>query len=200
MTKNKLSLSILVIITSDLGRYIGSVLVRAYWARLGVSVDTRVTITSSGHATIHMEPGVVVRRGAVLIASDEKAFGEPCYLTVGARTAINESANIRAAGGRICIGSDSLISQFVTIVASGYDLDVRAGVADWQWKKTNTGVNIGDRVWIGAGAIVLPGVTIKDDAVIGAGAIVTRNVPSGEIWVGNPAKSVGCRKDIQSVE
>jgi maltose O-acetyltransferase len=47
---------------------------------------------------------------------------------------------------------------------------------------------IGRNVWIGGGAIILPGVTVGDDAVIGAGAVVTRNVPSGVTVVGNPAR------------
>ncbi|SAL71718.1 hexapeptide repeat-containing transferase [Caballeronia arvi] len=49
-------------------------------------------------------------------------------------------------------------------------------------------VRIGRNVWIGAGAIILPGVTIGDDALIGAGSIVTRDVPSGATAVGNPAR------------
>ena len=40
---------------------------------------------------------------------------------------------------------------------------------------------------IGAGSTILPGITIGEDAMIGAGSVVTKNVPAGEIWVGNPA-------------
>jgi maltose O-acetyltransferase len=49
-------------------------------------------------------------------------------------------------------------------------------------------IAIGRNVWIGGGAIVLPGVTIGDDAIIGAGAVVTRDVRNGATVVGNPAK------------
>ena len=49
-------------------------------------------------------------------------------------------------------------------------------------------IRIGDNVWIGAGAIILPGVTIGDDAVIGAGAIVTKDIKTGEVVGGNPAR------------
>jgi maltose O-acetyltransferase len=49
-------------------------------------------------------------------------------------------------------------------------------------------VSIGQNVWIGGGAIILPGVTIGDDAVVGAGAVVTRDVPQGVTVVGNPAR------------
>ncbi len=51
-------------------------------------------------------------------------------------------------------------------------------------------ITIGDNVWLGGGAIVLPGVTIGDDSVIGAGAVVTKDVPAGLVAVGNPARVI----------
>ncbi|MCQ2399533.1 MAG: hypothetical protein MJ072_03390, partial [Clostridia bacterium] len=49
-------------------------------------------------------------------------------------------------------------------------------------------VHIGKNVWIGAGALIMPGVNIGDNAVIGAGSVVTKDVPSNVIAVGNPCK------------
>jgi maltose O-acetyltransferase len=49
-------------------------------------------------------------------------------------------------------------------------------------------VTIGANVWIGGGAIILPGVTIGDDAIVGAGSIVTRDVAAGVTVVSNPAR------------
>jgi maltose O-acetyltransferase len=50
---------------------------------------------------------------------------------------------------------------------------------------------IGRNVWIGGGAIILPGVTIADDATIGAGSVVTRDIPGGATALGNPARERG---------
>lgn len=49
-------------------------------------------------------------------------------------------------------------------------------------------IRIGRNVWIGGGALIMPGVTIGDDALIGAGAVVTKDVPAGVTVAGNPAR------------
>ncbi|WP_145274031.1 acyltransferase [Planctomycetes bacterium SV_7m_r] len=51
-------------------------------------------------------------------------------------------------------------------------------------------VVIGDDVWIGTGAVILPGVTIGSGAVIGAGAIVNQDIPANQIWAGVPARMI----------
>ena len=52
----------------------------------------------------------------------------------------------------------------------------------------NLPVRIGDNVWIGAGAIILPGVTIGENSVIGAGSVVTKDIPANVVAVGNPCR------------
>jgi acetyltransferase-like isoleucine patch superfamily enzyme len=54
-------------------------------------------------------------------------------------------------------------------------------------------VRIGDDVWLGAHAVVLPGVTIGDGAIVGAGAVVTGDVAAGSIVAGVPARIIGRR-------
>ena len=49
-------------------------------------------------------------------------------------------------------------------------------------------ISFGDNVWIGAGAILLPGVTVGDGSVIGAGSVVTKDVPGGVVAAGNPCR------------
>lgn len=76
------------------------------------------------------------------------------------------------------IGADVLLRHGVTLGALG------EGDAE------STGPRIGDRVRIGAGAIVLGPIAVGDDAVIAAGAVVIRDVPAGATVVGNPARVV----------
>ena len=56
-------------------------------------------------------------------------------------------------------------------------------------------VEIGENVWVGGGAIILPGVTIGRDAIVGAGAVVTRDVAPGATVAGNPARPIGGTTD-----
>lgn len=51
-------------------------------------------------------------------------------------------------------------------------------------------VTIGNKVFIGAGSIVMPGVTIGDNVIIGAGSVVTRDVDPDSVYAGNPAKRI----------
>ncbi|MFC5481165.1 sugar O-acetyltransferase [Massilia suwonensis] len=87
----------------------------------------------------------------------------------------------------VTIGDDTRIGPAVQIYTADHPHDPalrRSGL------EQGVAVTIGKNVWIGGGAIVLPGVTIGDDAIVGAGSVVTRDVPAGATVVGNPAKVV----------
>lgn len=56
------------------------------------------------------------------------------------------------------------------------------------WKLMTTMIRKGAS--IGAGSTILPGLTIGENAVVGAGSVVTKDIPAGELWLGNPAKFV----------
>lgn len=59
---------------------------------------------------------------------------------------------------------------------------------------------IGNDVWIGAEAMIMPGVQIKDGAIIGARSLVTKNVEAYEIWGGNPARLIKKRFNDDEIE
>ncbi len=62
-------------------------------------------------------------------------------------------------------------------------------------------LRIGRGASIGARAVILDGVTIGENAMIGAGSVVTKDVPAGELWVGNPARFVRkLKKRINDIE
>ena len=88
-------------------------------------------------------------------------------------------------GEPVSIGEGTAIGPAVQILASDHPRDPAM-----RRQKVRFGrpVTIGANVWIGGGAIILPGVTIGDDAIVGAGSIVTRVVAVGVTVVGNPAR------------
>ncbi len=61
-------------------------------------------------------------------------------------------------------------------------------------------VSIGNRVFVGAGSIILPSVEIGDDVIIGSGSVVTKPIPSNSVAVGNPAKVICTLQDYLAKE
>jgi maltose O-acetyltransferase len=85
----------------------------------------------------------------------------------------------------VTIGDRTQIGPAVQIYAADHPRDPvlrRSGV------EFGRPVRIGRNVWIGGGAIILPGVVVGDDAIIGAGSVVTKNVAAGATVRGNPAR------------
>ncbi|MFV0392320.1 MAG: acyltransferase [Paludibacteraceae bacterium] len=82
------------------------------------------------------------------------------------------------------IGSDVIIAPNVHILAHDASTKIFFG----HTRVAN--VKIGNRVFIGAGTIILPGVTVGDDVVIGAGSVVKKDILPNAVVVGNPAKII----------
>ena len=85
----------------------------------------------------------------------------------------------------VTIGAKTQIGPGVQILTADHPRDpaVRAQMLEF-----GRPIVIGANVWIGGGALLLPGITVGDDAIIGAGSVVTRDVPAGATVVGNPAR------------
>jgi maltose O-acetyltransferase len=106
-------------------------------------------------------------------------------LVVGRNLNIMIGATIdRSHCWHITIGDDVTISRDVLILA--HDASTKAYIGYTRIGK----VDIGDRVFIGASSIILPGVRIGDDVVIGAGSVVSRDIPDGMVAHGVPASCV----------
>ena len=87
--------------------------------------------------------------------------------------------------GHIYIGDHTMIGPNVTIATAGQPILPELREKEMQY---NVDVKIGRNVWIGAGAIIVPGVTIGNNTVIGAGSVVTKDIPANVVAVGNPCR------------
>ena len=91
--------------------------------------------------------------------------------------------------GPVCIGSHVNLAQGITVTALNHNFEDKTKRIDEQGITTKP-VIIGDDVWIGANAVILPGVTIGKHCVVAAGAVVTKDVPDNTIVGGVPAKEI----------
>lgn len=145
---------------------------------------------------LQIQSGVYIGNyNILLIAECPSGSGVSPIMRIGENTYIGDFNNLRAAGGNIIIGNNCMISQHVNLIAANHVLPSRNQlIKTAPWDKSRIHVIIGNDVWIGCGATILPGITIGDGAVIGAGSVVTKNINMYEIVAGNPARLIGSRK------
>ena len=87
--------------------------------------------------------------------------------------------------GEITIGDNVMIAPNVILCSATHPISPNLREKGMEY---NMPVKIGNRVWIGANVVVMPGVTIGDNSVIGAGSVVTKDIPANVIAFGNPCK------------
>jgi maltose O-acetyltransferase len=105
-------------------------------------------------------------------------------ISLGARVFLNFNCVILDVVS-VSIGDGTQIGPAVQIYAADHPRDPAVRRSGLEFGRP---VRIGCNVWIGGGAIILPGLAIGDDALIGAGSVVTRDVPAGTTVAGNPAR------------
>ena len=125
---------------------------------------------------------------------------------IGKRTSVGRYTKVRNAD----IGSYCSISWNVTIGAVGHSMDhpsthafsyrSQFGIVDANRDLGHARVKIGNDVWIGCDAIIMPGVQVGDGAVIGAGAVVTKDVVPYSVVSGVPARLMRYRFDRETIE
>jgi len=118
----------------------------------------------------------------------------PVYIEPKNNITINEGVSIGPyvqiwAHGGVNIGKNTMIASHCIITTSTHDYTIDP----MNSKRIDKPVSIGENVWFGSGAIIMPGVSIGDGAVIGAGAVVTRDVAANAIVVGSPARVLKMR-------
>lgn len=85
------------------------------------------------------------------------------------------------------MGDNVFIGPNVSMYTACHPLNAEERNTGVEWAKP---ITIGNNVWIGGSATILPGVTIGDNAVVGAGSVVTRDVEPDTVVAGNPAKVI----------
>jgi len=126
--------------------------------------------------------------GKDLIVNVNCHFEVPENIIIGNNCSFNRNCWI-SGGGDLTIGNDVIMGPYVIIHTANHNYN------DPNEKIRNQGhifkkVVIMDNVWVGAGAIILPGVTIQSNAIVAAGAIVTQDVKANTIVGGSPAKFI----------
>lgn len=105
-------------------------------------------------------------------------------ITIGKNVFINSGCHFQDQGG-ITIGEGSMIGHNVVLATINHDLEPKN-----DRKNHYAPIRIGNHVWIGSNAVVLPGVSIGDWAAVAAGAVVTKNVLPYTVVGGVPAKVI----------
>lgn len=173
--------------------YSGRLIRKFYWSkRFCKSTDFRFMqgciITSPKN--IEMGKGVTLMHDCMLYAHDNG------YIAIGDRVSMNNNVMIGAAdNGTVIIGANALIGPNVVIRASNHKFELK-NVPINQQGHTGGKIVIGEDVWIGANAVILPNVTIGKGAVIGAGAVVTKDIQPYSMAVGVPARVIELNRRV----
>jgi maltose O-acetyltransferase len=150
-------------------------------------------LTLIGHVPLHFVRnftysffGMKIGRGSAIHMWAR--FYDPRNISIGQDTIIGDHAFL---DGRdeLKIGNHVDIASEVLIYNSQHDIDSE------DFHATLSPVEIGDYVFIGPRAIILPGVKINKGAVVAAGAVVTKDIPEFSIFGGIPAVKIGDRKN-----
>ena len=112
-------------------------------------------------------------------------------ITIGENTFVNTNC-IFIDNNKITIGKNGLIAPNVQIYTAMHPIKpseriIKTG-RQTRYITTTKPVTIGDNVWIGGNAVILPGITIGDNVTIGAGSVVTRSIPNNVLANGNPCE------------
>jgi maltose O-acetyltransferase len=110
------------------------------------------------------------------------SYGQNIY--IGDYVYLNVLCNILDCN-RVHIGNHVMFGPSVQVYTAAHHIQAETRIKGWEVAKP---IIIEDNVWIGGGAILLPGVKIGRNAVVGAGAVVSRSVPANTVVAGNPAK------------
>ena len=179
---------------------------RPIWVGSPTLIDgaDRITFAEGGTLRVGLGPFgltsssdrslIRIREGAELHCAGVVSLQRGIRIVVdGGRLSIGNGTNVNGLGTKILcassveIGAHCTFSWDVQVLDNDFHTMTVGGVE----RASVAPVRIGDRVWVGTGAIILKGVTIGDGAVIAAGAVVTKDVAARAVAAGTPARVVG---------
>ncbi len=128
--------------------------------------------------------------GEDIIVKQHAYIGSGTGLRIGNRSQLGHNLRL---GQYVTIGDDVVMGPDIVIMANAHAFDSLDIPVNQQGALPVRPVVIGNDVWIGTRAIILPGVRIGNQAVIGAGSVVTKDVPERAIVGGNPARIIRYR-------
>jgi acetyltransferase-like isoleucine patch superfamily enzyme len=138
-------------------------------------------------SVVRVRPGATFAcHGMVSLQRGVRVVVDGGTLRIGHGTNVNGFSKIFCRES-VTIGAGCTLSWDVQVM----DTDFHAMTVDGEQKPMTAPVRVGDRVWIGTGAMVLKGVTIGDGAVVAAGALVAADVAAGTVVGGVPARPLG---------
>lgn len=126
---------------------------------------------------VNIESGAIFGRGENVRIGDNSDIGINCQIW-----------------GTVSIGNDSFMGPEVVIRTTNHNFWQTNLPIRLQGSEKEAPVKIGNDVWIGQRAIILPGINIGNHAIIGAGSVVTKNIEPWAIVGGNPARIIRMRK------
>jgi FkbM family methyltransferase len=140
------------------------------------------------HNYDHVQPRRKMQLAPGVRISPTASFRNGERISIGPRTRLGDGYALWAGNslGGIYVGSECSFGPGVFVTASNYEL--ASGKAVMNQKTVEQDVAVGDRSWIGARAIMLPGVSIGSDSVVAAGAVVIRNMPKKLDHCGDPGE------------
>lgn len=155
-----------------------------YWRRRikqcgrEIRIGQRVTIRHPGNMVLG--DNIIIAEGCCISSKDGGGLEVGNNFTLGRYSQL---------GGEIKIGNDCLLASHITLMAGNHNYrNLAINIRD----QGNIGrqIQIGNDVWIGTRAVILCGVCIGDKVVVGAGAVVTHNVKEATVVGGVPAREI----------
>lgn len=170
---------------------------RRYLGALASALDPRAYLHGlrllNHYNKTHVIPRRALNCGPHPAISPTAQFSHAARITLGARCHIGSGCILWAGPGHgeINAGNDLLLGPNVLITAANYRFRDGSPVASQAMQEQT--VTLGHDVWVGAGAIILPGAHIGDGAIIAAGAVVRGDIPAMSVVAGVPARIVARR-------